>query len=81
MCEICTHTPCHPRCPNAPDPQPVYECAWCKDPIVAGSEYYKIDEDYYHEECLADNALSVLVDKIDVSYGTAEERSYEYDCC
>lgn len=39
MCEICRQNPCHPRCPNAPEPTPVYECEWCKEPILDGEEY------------------------------------------
>ena len=32
MCLECLHTPCHPRCPNAPDPQEgkgEYKMKWC----------------------------------------------------
>ena len=26
MCAECGMNPCHPRCPNAPEPVPVHEC-------------------------------------------------------
>jgi DNA modification methylase len=36
ICDICLHTPCHPRCPNAPDPPIVFYCDICNDPIYEG---------------------------------------------
>ncbi len=26
MCDICLKSPCDPRCPNAPESDPVYDC-------------------------------------------------------
>lgn len=39
MCEICRQTPCHPRCPNAPEPKPVEMCCLCDEGIYEGDEY------------------------------------------
>jgi hypothetical protein len=52
MCEICHHTPCVGGCPNAPEPIPVYECAWCEKPILVGDEYYDINGDRICDECI-----------------------------
>lgn len=49
MCDICRQTPCHPCCPNAPDPVAIYTCKYCGEDIVEGDEYVEIDGDYYHE--------------------------------
>ena len=50
MCEICHMTPCHPQCPNAPEPPAVYYCKVCGESIVAGETYYEMDSEFYHEE-------------------------------
>ncbi len=76
MCEICRQSPCHPQCPNAPDPPTVYTCKSCGEPIVVGDEYYEFDGDYYHEECFEDNATAILVEQCGASRGTAEEDEY-----
>ena len=36
MCDICHQVPCHPRCPNAPDPIPVFICSGCGQDIYEG---------------------------------------------
>ena len=80
MCDICRQSPCHPQCPNAPDPPTVYVCKSCGDPIVVGDEYYEFDGDYYHEECFEDNATAILVEQCGATRGTAEEdEDYGYD--
>ncbi len=81
MCEICRQSPCHPRCPNAPDPPTVYTCKHCNEPIVVGDEYYELDGDYYHEECFEDNAAAILTESYGATKGTAEEEEWydEYD--
>ena len=44
MCDICRQTPCHPRCPNAPEPKPEYlnttDGCVCKDCL----ENFSIDQ-------------------------------------
>lgn len=73
MCSVCHQTPCHPQCPNAPEPQPVYTCTHCDEPIVVGEEYYEFTGDYFHEECFEDNALAILLDNLGAKKRTAEE--------
>lgn len=73
MCDICRQTPCHPCCPNADDPPTVYTCEHCKEPIVVGDEYYELEGEFYHEECLEDNAVEILIDRDLVTQGIAEE--------
>lgn len=72
MCSECHMSPCHPRCPNAPEPPKVYTCKICGEPIVEGDEYYEMDAEFYHEECFEDNAVQILMDECGAMKGTAE---------
>ena len=62
MCMECRQYPCHPRCPNAPEPAAVYECAYCNEPIRAGDDYVELDGNHYHEDCYANKAPSLAVE-------------------
>lgn len=51
MCEICRQYPCHPRCPNAPEP-PIFDtCEKCGEPIYEGDEYVEIDDSVFCTDC------------------------------
>lgn len=78
MCQVCLQTPCHPRCPNAPEPPKVYTCKICGEPIVEGEEYYEMDAEFYHEECFEDNAVQILMDECGAMKGTAELEGPEW---
>ena len=67
MCELCRRNPCDSRCPNAPDPQPIYICCCCEEGIFAGETVYEIDGHYYCEGCIDDMRF------------VAEEEEYEPD--
>ena len=41
MCEICGQDPCHPRCPNAPEPKEVHICSECLEGIYPGDRFYE----------------------------------------
>ena len=62
MCMECRQYPCHPRCPNAPEPAAVYDCAYCNEPIRAGDEYVEFDGNHYHEDCYANKAPALAVE-------------------
>lgn len=78
MCDECRMSPCHPRCPNAPEPPKVYTCKICGEPIVEGEEYYEMDAEFYHEECFEDNAVQILMDECGAMKGTAELEGPEW---
>ena len=40
MCAECGMNPCHPRCPNAPEPVPVHECVKCGYGILVGDKFW-----------------------------------------
>lgn len=52
MCEICGQDPCHPRCPNAPEPKEVHICSECLEGIYPGDRFYESCGSYVCEECL-----------------------------
>jgi hypothetical protein len=52
MCELCRQTPCAPRCPNAPEPDPVCWCDQCGRAIYDGETYYDTGSEYLCEECI-----------------------------
>lgn len=61
MCDICGQTPCDHRCPNAPEPTPVYTCAWCGEPILDGECYYALRGREYHSDCLKKYAFAFQI--------------------
>lgn len=44
--------PCHPRCPNAPEPPVVCECDFCGEAIREGEDYYRFGDVKYCENCV-----------------------------
>ena len=62
MCEICRQYRCPAGCPNAPDPPAVVACEYCGENIVVGDEYFEYNGNYYHVECFADAAVSLLLE-------------------
>ena len=52
MCTLCLRHPCHPRCPNAPDPPYATKCSNCDGNIYEGDYVYDIDGEEWCEECI-----------------------------
>lgn len=72
MCSVCRQIPCHPRCPNAPEPKPVMRCAECGDGIYAGDDYYDIgDGSGICKECIEDKSTSELMDLFGEQFSVA----------
>ncbi len=78
MCEICHQTPCHPRCPMAPEPPKVYTCKYCGEDIVVGDECCEYAGNYYHYECFCDCAAEILLNSGARRF-EAEEEEFDYD--
>ena len=64
MCVVCRQTPCHPRCPEAPEPPVVYYCVNCGYEIYHGDYYYNIGGDPWCEDCISDLKLVAESDDI-----------------
>ena len=72
MCDICQHSPCLSRCPNAPEPEKVYQCEHCGEDIIEGEEYIEIYDNYYHLDCFVHNSVEIVEKECGASTGVAE---------
>lgn len=81
MCDICHKTPCDYRCPNAPDPATVYECAHCGEPIVVGDRYFHYDSKYYHDDCFGDAAPALVAERDGLIVGVVTDQESELGTC
>ena len=61
MCAECGMNPCHPRCPNAPEPVPVHECVKCGYGILAGDKFWDSPEGKICEECVDDMSAEEIL--------------------
>ena len=52
MCSECRQSPCHPRCPYAPEPKAVFICSGCSHEIYEGDDYWDIMGEQFCEECI-----------------------------
>lgn len=59
MCNVCRQYPCHPRCPNAPEPE--LECAECGCGIYAGDKYLDSGGGAYCIWCLEEKTPEELL--------------------
>ncbi len=60
MCAVCHQYPCHPRCPNAPEPKAVHVCSRCGEDIIKGDLFFRSGRKYYCEDCLEDMSVAEL---------------------
>lgn len=60
MCSECYMNPCHPCCPNAPEPKAIYKCATCGEGITDGEEFIEYDGEYYHADCICEMTAEEL---------------------
>lgn len=74
MCAICHSAPCHPRCPNAPDPIAIDDCYLCDSPIREGEEYYTIGDVSVCKHCAETMTMNKMTDITGLS---ASEILYE----
>ena len=51
ICENCHLGACDPRCPEAPEEKPIGQCCKCGCPIYEGAMVFKVDLDYFCDEC------------------------------
>ena len=54
MCSVCLTNPCHPRCPNAPEPveKSVFVCSGCSTEIMDGEDYWEVFGEQLCEKCI-----------------------------
>lgn len=72
MCMVCRQAPCHPRCPNALEPELIMRCADCGEGIYEGDEYYDAGDRYgICKECIEDKATSELMELFGEEFSVA----------
>lgn len=62
MCDICRVAPCHPLCPNAPDPPTVFICSGCGNNIYDGEDYWDIMGEQFCKNCIEDSRKEATYD-------------------
>ena len=65
MCDECHMTPCHPRCPNAPEIKPVYVCEICGYGIYEGEKFFDGPKGYICEECMEEMSAGEFLEMFD----------------
>lgn len=73
MCAECGMNPCHPRCPNAPEPVPVHECVKCGYGILVGEKFWDSPEGKICEECVEDMSAEEILKLCGESLTEAEK--------
>lgn len=55
MCDECRMHPCHPRCPNAPEPRALFVCDECGLNITVEDNYMTMPKGrHFHIDCITD---------------------------
>lgn len=62
MCAVCMQMPCHPGCPNAPEPKPIYLCRKCGEGIFEGDKYFQDAKSKICEECMNEMSSDEMLD-------------------
>ena len=73
MCALCLQTPCHPRCPNAPEREPIKTCVRCDEGILAGDKYFGSEDGSICEECMDGMKASEILELLGEELKTAEK--------
>lgn len=73
MCAMCGGYPCVSRCPNAPEPMPVYSCCKCGAGIQDGGKYYDSPDGYVCQDCIEDMTVGEFMELIGETFFTAEK--------
>lgn len=72
MCSLCLRTPCHPMCPNAPEPMALYRCYKCGTGIAEGEKYLDSPKGQICEDCLDRMRVEELLGLLGESLTIAE---------
>jgi len=61
LVDCCGRSPHDYRCPHATEPQAIYTCSTCREHIFEGEEYYELDENFYHTDCLSEEVAANFI--------------------
>lgn len=73
MCAVCLSNPCHPACPNAEEPDPVFTCIRCGGGIFAGDNYFDSPDGSICKECVDDMSAGEMLEVLGEKLETAEK--------
>jgi hypothetical protein len=82
MCIECHRTPCHPMCPNAPEPPKVYDCdsisCMGNGEILAGENVTMIEQadgsmKYYCADCITSNTTEAEPEEYEPPYDDLDD--------
>lgn len=73
MCEICRQVPCHPRCPNAPEPEAIHKCGKCGCKIYEGDKLFDGPEGYVCKDCIEGMTVDEFMELIGETFSIAEK--------
>ena len=76
MCRVCMSVPCHPRCPNAPEPVEVFNCCKCGEGIQDGEKYYDSLGGYVCEDCIDDMTAREFMELIGEKFSIVEKEEF-----
>lgn len=61
MCMVCMQIPCHSRCPNAPEPKPMYWCCECGEGIFEGDKYFQYENSEICKTCMEEKSTEEML--------------------
>lgn len=76
MCSVCLKTPCDSRCPNAPEPKPIYVCEKCGCGIFPGEKFFDGPEGYICEDCIDDMTSKEILEMLGENFRIAEKEEF-----
>lgn len=71
MCAVCKMTPCHPSCPNAPEPRAFMRCIECGEGIYADDKYFDAGIGGICEECMENKKISEILELLGEQFSVA----------
>lgn len=76
MCSVCLQNPCDSRCPNAPEPDPIYECDKCGCGIFQGEKFFDGPDGYICKKCIDEMTAEEILEMIGENFRTAEKEEW-----
>lgn len=76
MCSVCLKNPCDSRCPNAPEPEPVFLCSECREGIYEGDKYFEGTDGPVCMDCLDGKTAEEIIELCGEEASVAERSEW-----
>lgn len=76
MCSVCLKNPCDSRCPNAPEPEPVFLCSECREGIFEGDKYFEGTDGPVCMDCLDGKTAEEIIELCGEETSVAERSEW-----